>query len=326
MAEYLAQGEDLTAVANAIRSKGSITGALIFPADFVAAIGNFKGWPSPTAYLRSGTPYTEVSVENSVKTIRANAFYHSTALKAASLPAVTEVKTGAFDWCLNMVSVSAPVLTAVEANAFKACAKLESFSAPNLEKIGDYGFNGCAKLTSVDLSNVTELGAGAFSNSGLAGPLALPKFTGAAVKTACFANAKITSISLPLSTAVGHSWFQRCPISRVNAADVPLAADIQDWAFSYCTSLTRAELPAATRIRRYTFRGSGLETLILSNPDVVCAVAADSLMDTPITGGTGYVYVPQALLDRYKAATNWSAVGDQIRAIEDYPEIVEGEA
>lgn len=34
--------------------------------------------------------------------------------------------------------------------------------------------------------------------------------------------------------------------------------------------------------------------------------------------GTGYIYVPRALVDTYKAATNWSTIADQFRALEDY--------
>ena len=38
----------------------------------------------------------------------------------------------------------------------------------------------------------------------------------------------------------------------------------------------------------------------------------------------GYFYVPRYLVDSYKMATNWTAYADQIRAIEDYPEITGG--
>lgn len=49
-------------------------------------------------------------------------------------------------------------------------------------------------------------------------------------------------------------------------------------------------------------------------------------MYTPMKSGTGYIYVPAALVDSYKAATNWSTYADQIRAIEDYPDITGGAA
>ena len=35
-------------------------------------------------------------------------------------------------------------------------------------------------------------------------------------------------------------------------------------------------------------------------------------------------YVPTSLVDTYKSATNWSTYAEQIRAIEDYPEITGG--
>jgi hypothetical protein len=43
-----------------------------------------------------------------------------------------------------------------------------------------------------------------------------------------------------------------------------------------------------------------------------------------VANGTGYIYVPAALIEDYKAATNWSLYADQFRAIEDYPEITGG--
>ena len=38
-------------------------------------------------------------------------------------------------------------------------------------------------------------------------------------------------------------------------------------------------------------------------------------------GLQGYIYVPKALLEDYKVATNWSVYADKFRAIEDYPDI-----
>ena len=43
---------------------------------------------------------------------------------------------------------------------------------------------------------------------------------------------------------------------------------------------------------------------------------------TPLAKGTGYIYVPRALLNDYKTAENWSTYAAQIRAIEDYPELI----
>ena len=43
--------------------------------------------------------------------------------------------------------------------------------------------------------------------------------------------------------------------------------------------------------------------------------------NTPISNGTGYIYVPKALIESYQAHEKWSAYASQFRAIEDYPDI-----
>lgn len=69
-----------------------------------------------------------------------------------------------------------------------------------------------------------------------------------------------------------------------------------------------------------------LESLILRKADAICILKDQyTFTNTPIANGTGYIYVPKALLDSYKIATNWSVYTNQFRAIEDYPEICGGE-
>ena len=49
------------------------------------------------------------------------------------------------------------------------------------------------------------------------------------------------------------------------------------------------------------------------------------IKSTSSIGAKAYIYVPRALVEDYKVATNWSTFADRIRAIEDYPEICGGE-
>lgn len=71
-----------------------------------------------------------------------------------------------------------------------------------------------------------------------------------------------------------------------------------------------------------TFHGcSALTALILRGERVIALAAISVFTNTPIASGTGYVYVPFALLEHYKAATNWTTYADKIRAIEDYPDV-----
>ena len=112
----------------------------------------------------------------------------------------------------------------------------------------------------------------------------------------------ITEISNNRVTSIGNYTFQSC--KSLTTADFPLVTSIGSYAFQSCTSLT---------------------TLILHKSDAICTLSSTNVFNsTAIKSGTGYIYVPSALVESYKSATNWSTYADQIRAIEDYPEITGG--
>ena len=66
---------------------------------------------------------------------------------------------------------------------------------------------------------------------------------------------------------------------------------------------------------------SALTTLVLPYNGVV-VLNTDALKNTPIVNGSGYVYVPSAQVENYKANSSWSVHANQIRAMEDYPDEV----
>lgn len=107
--------------------------------------------------------------------------------------------------------------------------------------------------------------------------------------------------------------------------DFPAAINIKGYAFSNCLKLTTADFPVATSIDDHAFYScSELTTLILRSKTMATLSNMNALFNTPINFGIGYIYVPATLVDTYKVATNWNRYADQIRAIEDYPEITGG--
>lgn len=62
---------------------------------------------------------------------------------------------------------------------------------------------------------------------------------------------------------------------------------------------------------------TALTTFILRN-NMVPTLAGAAFANGAIASGTGYIYVPAALIDSYKTATNWSTYAAQFRALEDY--------
>ena len=80
-----------------------------------------------------------------------------------------------------------------------------------------------------------------------------------------------------------------------------------------------------TILMSYVFYNmTNLKAVIIRGDNVSQLSNGNTFNDSAIAKGTGYIYVPAVLVDQYKAATNWVTIADQIRAIEDYPEITGG--
>lgn len=115
--------------------------------------------------------------------------------------------------------------------------------------------------------------------------------------------------------------FQYC--EKLQQISFPKLKSIATQCFWY-SGLKKADFAVLSSIGNLAFWKAPLETLIIRS-ETLCALAdTRALGNTPISSGSGYIYVPSALVDTYKAATNWTAYSAQIRAIEDYPEITGG--
>ena len=126
--------------------------------------------------------------------------------------------------------------------------------------------------------------------------------------------------------------------TKLTKAVLPLGQMFLGYSFRACTGLTTVDIGDPTRTDIYTtsnsedlyfatnsFNGSSALSTLILRPNIVAKLqATGAFTSTPINSGTGYIYVPSALVDSYKSATNWSSYADQIRAIEDYPEITGG--
>lgn len=66
----------------------------------------------------------------------------------------------------------------------------------------------------------------------------------------------------------------------------------------------------------YMFWNAKFTKLIINKP-YVFPINSNDLTGTTIAKGTGYVYVPDDMVDTYKSATNWSAYADQIKGMSE---------
>ena len=138
---------------------------------------------------------------------------------------------------------------------------------------------------------------------------------------ACQGATKLETVNLPSVTSLGNYAFYQC--TGLVTVVMPKLTSVSAQAFYSCTKLRHADCGNLSSIPAQTFNAcSALTELILRKTGSICTLAnVNAVSSSPIGKGTGYVYVPAALVDSYKAATNWSTYTDQFRAIEDYPDI-----
>ena len=140
----------------------------------------------------------------------------------------------------------------------------------------------------------------------------------------CQAATKLITVNLPNVTSLGAYAFYQC--SNLKTVPLPKLTTISTQTWYMCPKLEHADCGQLGSITAQTFAScTALKTLILRKTSSICTLSnANGVSGSGIGKGTGYVYVPAALIDTYKTATNWSTFAAQFRAIEDYPDICGG--
>lgn len=213
MANYIVSDTNLTAVANAIRTKGGTSAPLEFPDEFVSAIGDIQtgGGSSVTVEALSvtqngtytaptGTAYSPVTVnvsggtdtlsalENDTLTswtstanaIKAYLFSGNTNLESASYPNATRIGTYAFNECSHLTSINVPNVTLVNTYSFYGCSNLAHISfSPNFnEGLKSYIFGKCVSLSEFDARYCTVIPNNTFNGASTLSVLILRKTDG----------------------------------------------------------------------------------------------------------------------------------------------------
>ena len=80
----------------------------------------------------------------------------------------------------------------------------------------------------------------------------------------------------------------------------------------YAGTRTLLDLTDVESFTRASFNGTTLTSLVLRGYTI------PTIETLYWSGGISYIYVPSALIEEYKVATNWTVYADQFRALEDY--------
>lgn len=288
------------------------------------------------------TKLRTINCPTSLQRISSEAFANCSSLERFEFsPTITHISSRAFVYCENMVveDINLPNLITLGATnyngyVFSGCKKLKKVS--NLGKITVLGgseegmFKNCTSLESVVLPNtLTKLLGATFVGCSSLKSVVLPTSIttlGAQIFYGC-SNAEM-EVDLPNLTSVNTSWasgiFTGTKVTKVislgQLTTLPSPNDGYGM-FQNCKVLTYAALPATlTNAGNYTFKGCESLRVVVSNSTTPPTLGASVFANTPIASGEGAIYVPDASVDAYKSATNWSQYQDRIKPLSEYVE------
>lgn len=172
---------------------------------------------------------------------------------------------------------------------------LEKATFPICKEIKPYAFQGCSTLSSVYFPELMTIGASAFEST-----------------------TKLYYIFFQNVALIQSNAFR---YSGIETAELPSCTSLGTAAFGTCKSLKEIKIPKCKSLSTYVFSGcKALEKIFLDGVTAVPTLGQYALHGTP---ETLKIIVPDALVDAFKAATNWSAYADKIIGVTEYEASVE---
>lgn len=182
--------------------------------------------------------------------------------------------------------------TSIGEHALYSCNQLRTAIFPNVLNVGIGALQGCSALTTAEFPKATNINIYAFYGCGF------------------------ETVNFPLVKSIAERAFSEC--QNLTTVNFPSAEYVGHYAFSNDTKLATVDFEKVTYIGDYVFTYCGaLKTFIMRTPTVCTLFTRAAFTGTPIASGTGYIYVPDALVDNYKTATNWSVYASQIKPISE---------
>lgn len=288
--------ENLTNIANAIREKNQ-TDTTYKPSEMAGAIQEIKGGLPKKGFVVD--EWSEYGYPTSITVIGMTEIPNKFFYQLFSYNANHSTY-----FLFGRASLNLPDnITTIGVDAFYECNKLTLNKLPNaLVYIDTRAFSGCTELALTELPNdITHLGG-----------------------NECFKNcSNLALIKLPdgLEGSLPSSAFSGC--TKLALTELPSGISrISQWCFQSCTNLYNLTIKSTT-LNGLDYgcfeKCSNLATIVIPNITSVPTLGSNVFDSTPIKKGTGFVYVPDTLVDSLKSSTNWSNFADQIKPISEMP-------
>ena len=242
--------------------------------------------------------------------IGVNGFYDNESLKVINLPNCTEINDNAFCGNKNLITINMENLNTTNGGVFNSLSKnIKEINLPNLRKI-----NGSFLCTALNMEELTFEKLETINRSDKRG--FLDSGSEAIVKKINLPSlkelldqeigAKCTSLYLP--KLIQSTW----------GGNKPTKGKLEGSICVYNKELENVYLESDIgRIDTQIFyQSTNLKRLIINNKNIVPILGTSYyILGNGVATTNLTIYVPRAMVEQYKAATNWSAYN--IAAIED---------
>jgi hypothetical protein len=224
---------------------------------------------------------------------------------------------------------------------FKGNTEITSFNELELftgvTSLDAEAFNGCTNLNYASLKNIRSTGIDALKNTNIH-YVDAPYLT--AVNRYAFTETPaLVSVNIPLCTQILQGGFYMSNLQSIKCDNVekiedyglkdtgirelslPKVNSIGKDAVNLCSSLIRVDIgDSITSIGNFAFgNNTSLDTVIIraTTPPTAGRLIFEN---TGIDSGSGYIYVPDASVADYKAATNWVTYANRIKPLSEFTE------
>ena len=210
-------------------------------------------------------------------------------------------------------------VTSIGQHAFEGDTALTTVGdCSGVVSINNSAFTRCLMLQSINLSIVCKtIAASAFKNCKALTSIGVSIESSliTVIPNDCFngCNALITVGSLQNILTIGSNAFNSCYVLGTTM-NLSSCTSIGDYAFYGCTNLTKVSIgTVCTKIDWSTFQNC--TSLVY----VKCMTATPPTLGVNVfTNTTCKIYVPDASVNAYKAATNWSAYASRIFSLTQF--------
>ena len=319
------------------------------PADTFSGCADLRTAEFPLATAIGDSAFNGAGAESHALTVNAPnvetlgaTVFEGSGLTEANFPKPTNIPENTFSGCVDLRTADISGATIVGGGAFRNCEKLSRVDLSSVTDIQAYAFQSAGSqvesLTLSDMPNIRWIEEGAFSNSGLT-EIYLSSQDYTALGDRAFSHC----VKLKYVEVVGtnnnsirlpYGVFEQC--TQLETVKCRYSNSFGEHAFYKCEKLEKIDLgykhstvyegafTDCHRLKTMIFRGQNPERITI---DITKALSGCYFMlkeqnsEYNPDGEIGYFYVPRDLLDAYKASIAFKNHVDQIRVIEDYPEI-----